>query len=521
MDKDSVERKEVDDEASQAVNLDSLTSSKVLARNTVWNLLGQGAPMVMALFAIPVLVKGLGVDRFGVLTLAWVVIGYFSLFDLGLGRALTQIVAKRLGKEEAIELPRLVWTALAIMAIMGVIGAVIAGSLSPLLIAKIFKMPDQLRPESLHAFYILSASIPIVILSSGFVGILTAHQRFDLINAVRIPLGLANFIVPLLVLPFSTSIASITLLLALSRLASCVAQYWLCLGAMPSLRREKRFMPMAIKPLFSFGGWMTVSNIIGPLMVYLDRFVIGAVISVTAVAYYATPYEMVTKLWIVSGALVATLFPAFAATNNSDASRTIQLLSKSIAATFILIFPIVLVIVTFSQEGLMIWLGKDFANNSAPVLQWLAAGVFINCLAQVIFALIQGRGRPDLTAKIHLLELLFYLPLLWWALKQYGIVGAAVTWTLRVTIDGILLLWASQRLIPFARNVTLKLSGCVIMASIVLALCGLPDSLTVRSILFGVTSLIFTPFSLLYLWRNGILGIMPPRGVISEATHTS
>src|ERR1039457_6126600 len=281
------------------------------------------------------------------------------------------------------------------MAVMGVIGGGIAGVLSPLLVANVFKMPNQLRPETLQAFYILSASIPVVILSSGFVGILTAYQRFDLINAVRTPLGLANFIAPLLVLPFSTSLVPITLLLAVSRLASCVTQYWLCLRVMPSLRMEKRFLPGAVKPLFGFGGWMTVSNIIGPLMVYLDRFVIGTVISVTAVAYYATPYEMVTKLWIISGALIASLFPAFAASNNSDASRTVQLLSKSIAAIFILIFPIVLVIVTFSQEGLMIWLGKEFANNSANVLRWLAAGVFFNCLAQVIYTLIQGRGRPD------------------------------------------------------------------------------------------------------------------------------
>ena len=484
----------------------NLHSGKVIAKNTVINLVGQLLPLLVGIVTIPMLIKGLGTDRFGVLTLAWMVIGYFSLFDLGLGRALTQIIAKRSGTDEAIELPGLIWTALAIMAVMGAVGTVIAGSLSPLLIANVFKMPDQLRPETLQAFYILSASIPVVILSSGFVGILAAYQRFDLINAVRTPLGLANFIAPLLVLPFSTSLVPITLLLAVSRLATCVVQYRLCLRVMPSLRREKRFLPGAVKPLFSFGGWMTVSNIIGPLMVYLDRFVIGAVISVTAVAYYATPYEMVTKLWIISGALIASLFPAFAAGNNSDASRTIQLLSKSLAATFIFVFPIVLVIVTFSQEGLMIWLGKDFADNSAPVLQLLAVGVFINCLASVIFALIQGRGRSDITAKIHLLELLFYLPLLWWALKHYGIAGAAFTWTLRVAVDGILLLWATQHLIPLIRKLTLKLSGCVILASIVLAVCGFPSSLTVRSILFGVTSMVFVTFSLLYLRRNKIFG---------------
>lgn len=483
----------------------NLHGGKVIAKNTLINLVGQILPVFVGIFTIPMLIKGLGTDRFGVLTLAWMVIGYFSLFDLGLGRALTQIIATRLGKEEANELPGLVWTALGIMAVMGVVGAVIAGSLSPLLIAKVFKMPGQLRPETLQAFYILSASIPIVILSSGFVGILTAYQRFDLINAVRTPLGLSNFIVPLLVLPFSTSLVPITLLLAVSRLASCVAQYWLCMRVMPSLRMEKRFMPGAVKPLFSFGGWMTISNIVGPLMLYLDRFVIGAVISVTAVAYYATSYEIVTKLWIISGALIASLFPAFAAYNNDDESRTIQLLTKSIAAIFISIFPIVLIIVTFSQEGLMIWLGKDFANNSASVLQWLSVGVFINCLAQVVYALIQGRGRPDITAKIHLLELIFYLPFLWWALRYYGIVGAAFAWTLRATIDLILLLWVTHRLVPFERKLALKISICVIIASIVLVLSGFPDSIKVRSFLFGVTSLIFTAFSLLYLRRNKIL----------------
>ena len=247
---------------------------------------------------------------------------------------------------------------------------------------------------------------------------------------------------------------------------------------------------------------MTVTNIIGPLMIYLDWFVIGAVISVTAVAYYATPHEIVSKIWIVPGALVATLFPAFAATNTSDLGRTIQLLSKSISATFILIFPIVLVIATFSKEGLMIWLGNDFANNSTPVLQWLAAGVFVNCLAQVIYSFIQGRGRPDVTAKIHLLEFFFYLPLLWWALKQYGIVGASVVWTFRVAFDGFMLLWATQRLIPVLRKLVLKISGCIIVAFMLIAICSFPDTLTIRSILFVVIFLIFTTFSIVFLRRN-------------------
>src|SRR5215472_2321213 len=74
-----------------------LTSNRLLARNTLWNLAGSVAPMLVAAVCIPLLIKGLGTDRFGVLTLVWALIGYATLFDLGLGRALTQLVAAKLG----------------------------------------------------------------------------------------------------------------------------------------------------------------------------------------------------------------------------------------------------------------------------------------------------------------------------------------------------------------------------------------------------------------------------------------
>ncbi len=66
-----------------------LSSGPVLARNTAWNLLGYVAPMVVAAFTIPPLIHTLGKDRFGVLALGWTMVGYFSLFDLRVGRGLT------------------------------------------------------------------------------------------------------------------------------------------------------------------------------------------------------------------------------------------------------------------------------------------------------------------------------------------------------------------------------------------------------------------------------------------------
>src|SRR5215210_7620158 len=98
-------------------------NARLLARNSLLNLAAQVTPLVFAVVAIPPLVRGLGAERFGILTLAWAAIGYFSLFEFGLARALTQTVAQRLGKGDDEDLPAVAWTALLMMLGLGLVGA--------------------------------------------------------------------------------------------------------------------------------------------------------------------------------------------------------------------------------------------------------------------------------------------------------------------------------------------------------------------------------------------------------------
>lgn len=181
---------------SQSTSAQDLTSSRLLAKNTLWNLLGLGAPLLAALVAIPLLIKGTGTERFGILTLTWVVIGYFSIFDLGIGRALTQLVARKLGTDQTDEIPSVIWTGLALMLVLGLIGAMVVLLLTPSLVFRLLNIPPQLRGETLSAFYLLAATIPVVIGTAGLRGILEAYQRFGIISAIRIPMGLFYFYRP-------------------------------------------------------------------------------------------------------------------------------------------------------------------------------------------------------------------------------------------------------------------------------------------------------------------------------------
>src|SRR5579864_5317005 len=171
-------------ETAKNANL-HLTSGRLLARNTIWNLLGQIVPMVVALATIPIIIRGMGVERFGVLSLAWIVVGYFSLFDLGIGRALTKFVADKLGPNEEQSIAPLAWTSLLLMLVLGVCGAAVTLAVSPLLVHRALKIPAALQNETLLGFYFLGVSIPIVTLTAGLRGVLEALQRFRLVNLIK------------------------------------------------------------------------------------------------------------------------------------------------------------------------------------------------------------------------------------------------------------------------------------------------------------------------------------------------
>lgn len=467
-----------------------LTSNRILAKNTVWNLIGQGAPMLAALFTIPVLVRYLGTDRFGVLNLAWMAIGYFTMLDMGLGRALTKLVAERAAGDGK-DLPALIWTALIIMTVLGVAGAAVIGILSPLLVEKVLKVPEAIRQETLDTFRLLALSTPIVITTSGLRGVLEALQRFDLTNAVRVPMGIFTFVGPLLVLPFSRDIFWVTAVLVAGRCIAWAVHLFLCIRVIPGLQCRVVVHRSMVRPLLNFGGWMMVSNIVSPVLVYLDRFIVGALVSITAVAYYATPWEVVTKFLVVPVALVGVLFPAFSASFAHDIERSARIYRHGQKYVFILLFPVTLCAVTFAREGLLFWLGSEFAANGYQVMQILAVGVLVNAMALVTFSFIQGAGRPDVTARFHLCEAIIYLPFLWWFTDSYGIVGAAIAWLLRVCADAIGLALFVDRFMA-ERGVELKrpvMASLLTAAALLLAM--VTSSLLAKTALFLVITVAF------------------------------
>lgn len=418
-----------------------------LLSNSGWNLLGQGAGLLVAIVAIPVLLKQLGTDAFGLFTVFLALIGYSGLLDLGVGRAVTAAVARDSQRGDYLAVASSVSTALLLLGCLGLLLAVLllffAYPVSGLLVGK----TESLRSECRTALQVLAFTMPIVLLSSGLRGVLEGLLEFKAISKIMMPTGALMFALPA-TLSFATSaVTYMVAALFAVRILSLVLLYVACSARIEQLHVRRPSWSQA-RALLGAGGWMTVSNVVSPIMTNLDRLFISAQISPTAAALHVTPYELATKTLLPAGSIANATFPEFAAHHLAStpvSARRRYFWRATLLTSASALVPAV-VLFLFARDILSLWISPEFAKGvSTDILRLLAVGVAANGAAYIPFAFVQGTGHADVAAKFHLFELVVFIPALLYALQAFGVIGAAIVWVGRVVVDAGLLLAFSLR----------------------------------------------------------------------------
>ena len=471
--------------AGQLLETD-LTSGSLLARSTIWNLAGYLAPLVVAVAVIPFLIKRLGTAEYGVLTIAWGVVGYFGIFDMGLSNALTKFVAECIGRESQEDINDIFHTGLALLLGSSVCGAILLAMFARPLAYSWLSVPAQLRSETCVVFRLFAIALPFVVSVACFRGTLGAYQRFDVINKIQIAIGTVSFAGPAVLALFSRNLIPIVAFLVASRIIAWLVYLYCCIQLVPALPLRLYPSRRMIRPLVTFGGWMSICNLLDPLFLYSDRMILGVVVSMNAVAFYATPFDMVSRLWLIPDALNTALFPAYASSMKRDGRRATALLEKAGHYLFPLILAPVLLVTLFARQILTVWIDASFAAHSAVVLQWLAAGVLLSSLARMPWTLLIAH-RPDLPAKLVLFEAPVYLAVVYGLIRLYGLEGAAMAWTCRCGFNCAVLHALTWRALPdsyraIRKNATMLTMGTLTLAGTVL----LPDAITPRGVYMAV-----------------------------------
>ena len=415
--------------------------------------------MFAALAAVPFLLHYLGQERLGVLSLVWVVVGYFSFLDMGLGRAVTVAVAscRSGGASGRAEELHFVGTAAALLVCVGSAMALLVG-----LAIAAWGVPVRLSSpafleEVKQALFWMLPSLPLLLVSSALRGHLEGVGAFRSLNLLRIPTG-----VMLLAGPCLTALHSPDLVWACVSILAVRLVHVFVLLRLVAQEMGYRFLHFAralvhassvawLQQLLSFGGWVMVSNIVGPVIVYVDRFVIGAVLAASSVVIYAVPFDVVSRLPVLIASLCSVLLPELArlsrTTSNEPANidRVRSLVKRSSMFSAWVVAAVVVLGWVATPWALRWWVGPIFEAQGTQVTQLLLLAFGVNALAQIPFTALQAAGRVRAVAFLHMAELLPYGAVVFLAISWLGIVGAAWAWLLRSVIDYAALAWMWRR----------------------------------------------------------------------------
>ncbi len=419
-------------------------------RNILWNLLGLGLPLLVAALTVPALISTIGTERFGFLALAWGLIGYAGILDLGMGRALTQRISALRDSVNESHIPVALTTAVTITMLLGLLGLALI-ALAALAGAAAAIPHEAVSVQELRtALLLLGVALPLQALSVVYRGVNEAFLNFKWISILRIALGVANFAGPFWVAQYTQELPWLMATLVGSRMLALLVFRHLAHGCLPVPASSAVFSRDEAATLLRFGGWVTLSGVISPFLVQADRFFVGFLLSASAVTLYVIPYELAIQSLILVGAISTVAFPVIARLVMVDAGQAAALFWRWLRRVAVLMLVGMSLLAMLLPHILDLWVGAqlgDDLDEAVQVGRMLCLGVFFNALASMFYALLHARAQVRSTALLHLLELPLFVLALLLLIPPLGVLGAATAWMLRVLLDCIVLaFWGVREL---------------------------------------------------------------------------
>ena len=400
-----------------------------IAKNSFFNVAGYLIPGLLSIPILGYMARELGIEEFGLFTLILSIVGYASIFDIGITRSVIREIA--IYKHNKKEVIKILSTSTLIILLLGILAAFLI-IIFNIQITNLLKVSANIKEEFNLCLIIMSLSIPFFLVTQVWCSLLEGKEEFLKLNIYKSISSTLVILLPAIGLFWGQSLTYVIIGLLISRIIAMLLIFKFCKG----YRFVITFDKLVFNRLITFGGWIAISNIISPIMSYFDRFILANRMGSDVVGFYTGPSEAIARIGIFPSAIARTIFPML----SSNQMDSFKIKKISYVLIIISVVPFALFFAGFAEEILSLWLGDSFALKSSSVFQILILGLVFNSVAQVPFASIQASGNSKATALLHLIECLPYLVLLWWLIAHYGIVGAAWAWTIRMLIDMILLI---------------------------------------------------------------------------------
>ncbi len=386
----------------------------------------------ISLFFIPIYIKLLGVESYGLVAFYLLLMGVMAVIDLALSTALSrQVVILKTNNESEKSIKDLVFSM-----------ELIYASISILIFAIIYLFANTI---STHWLKVNELPLDRLKTSIRFIGVLIALQfPASIYNGVMISLDkqVLNSIITIIINVFK-AVGVIVVLKTFSPIIEnyFIWQIFITLSAVLILRyfvwkeisftkMKASFSYLALSPIKKFSIGMIGVSVVNFLMGMVDKLVVSKSVPLNLVACYSLAFQVAAVIGQVVAPLQSTIFPKFTTLiTNNNKEAYVQLYHKSCRWVAICIWPIGLGLFFFAKDILVVWAKNDFiVTQTTPVLQAVTIGSICNCLMFIPYVFMLSKGKTKFTIIQNIIGAVIFLPMLYWTIPKYGILGASFMW---------------------------------------------------------------------------------------------
>jgi O-antigen/teichoic acid export membrane protein len=469
--------------------------------NALSNVAGSAANIIAGIVTVAHLVASLGVEVYGLWALIAALTGFLFLLDLGIGGAMGRLIAMRRASGLKQEINAIMSTAAAVLiAVCIVIGVLTV--VSPTVFFELFQVSQQLKPDIARALLLSGFNIALMLPACIFSGYLWGHERFDVLNAIEIPLVILRTALIVLLVDTETTLTEIASIIFICNTLSSVLRGLACIH----LDRELRLRPslvdsVIVRELYGFGLWYFMLSMSRMILPQIGLMITGSKLPGAPVALFAVARQLTGYINSCAIDVTQVMAPRAAALHaRSEIDKQEALLLDG--GRFALALALFLAggVLCLGWSFLHVW-QRDRLNHAYLPLLILVAGETLPMSQWLTYSLVLGKSRHRFLALLSILEGIAMVILTFPAVRHYGLIGVCIA----VAIPGFVL-----------RGIVQWLYGCHLLS--------MPPWRYVRYVFLPVTPIAAVPILVSYCtlshaapdtWVSLVLG-----GLFYAATYT-
>ena len=403
----------------------------LVRKNIAVNLIGSGWVGLVSIAFIPLYIRFMGVEAYGVVGFYITLQSLFALMDMGLtatvSRELARLSVSHSNQQKMRNIVRtlelIYWViSLLIMAIISFLAPWIA---SGWLNASSLPV-DTIENAIVLMGIMIALRMPYGFYSGGLVGL----QRQGLLNVIKVIVETLKSAGVVLVLWMVSP--TIEVFFQWQLLTGALGVILMSVALWRSLPGSERasFDKSLLYGIWRFAAGMSASAMLSVVLVQADKVILSKMLSLQEFGYYMLASTVAMGLYVIVGPVFAAIYPRFSQLVSSGNEKyLIQLYHKSSQFMTVLVMPIAIVCCTFSNELLLLWTQDGaVADRAAPILSLLVIGTALNGMMNVPYALQLANGWTKLVVYMNIVALIVLIPALFVAVNTLGAIGGAMIW---------------------------------------------------------------------------------------------